>query len=274
VILCGIDQSAEAQRVASTAAELAVRGAWRLRLVHVAPPPAVTARPFGTVHERQQEADDFERSGQMRVVLDRIDLPDGIAAERTVELGDPAPTLTALAAEHSADLIVAGSGSRGLDKVVMGDTTAAIVREAPCPVLIVSPATGPCVGDVLLCGVDASESAAGVARAAERLARRLGLRLVLVHVSEEVAQPDDADMGLRMAREAVPDASLEVVPAVGTTAETLTSAGRARDAALILVGTRGRGALKAAVLGSVSSALTDTAGRPVVVVPPSAGRPT
>jgi hypothetical protein len=41
-------------------------------------------------------------------------------------------------------------------------------------------------------------------------------------------------------------------------------------AALLVVGSRGRGALRAAVLGSVSSALAATAPLPVLVVPPTA----
>jgi nucleotide-binding universal stress UspA family protein len=50
----------------------------------------------------------------------------------------------------------------------------------------------------------------------------------------------------------------------------LTRAASERRAALIVAGTRGRGALAAALLGSVSAGLVRGAGRPVALVSPRA----
>ena len=59
----------------------------------------------------------------------------------------------------------------------------------------------------------------------------------------------------------------------GDPAEVLAETARARRACLIVVGTRGRGPVRAELFGSVSTRLVQTAGRPVALVPESAGEP-
>jgi nucleotide-binding universal stress UspA family protein len=56
-------------------------------------------------------------------------------------------------------------------------------------------------------------------------------------------------------------------------AEDLVAASARHDAALIAVGSRGRGALKSALLGSVTAALLRISDRPVLVVSRSAADP-
>jgi nucleotide-binding universal stress UspA family protein len=65
------------------------------------------------------------------------------------------------------------------------------------------------------------------------------------------------------------DVKLEVELVDGSPAEALVRAARARDALEIVVGSRGLGAIRAA-LGSVSHEVLRHADRPVVVVPPAA----
>ena len=57
---------------------------------------------------------------------------------------------------------------------------------------------------------------------------------------------------------------------VGVPAERLADLADEEDAELIVVGSRGRGAFKAAFLGSVSNSLVGVARCPVVIVPPGA----
>jgi nucleotide-binding universal stress UspA family protein len=171
----------------------------------------------------------------------------------------------------------------------------------------------------IICGVDGSEASRPAARVAARLADTLHVRLVLAHVTEDRPTFPYRDARLRelQRRHAIEDGQrlLESVAAelpgttpelrvtFGTPVETLRalcseesaellivgSRGRrplaaavlgsvsARLAstaecpvALIVVGSRGRGAVRAAVLGAVSSALAATAPLPVLVVPPAA----
>lgn len=57
---------------------------------------------------------------------------------RELRAGHPVSTITALAKRANADLVVMGShGYKGLKHAVMGSVAEQVVRQAPCPVLVV-----------------------------------------------------------------------------------------------------------------------------------------
>jgi nucleotide-binding universal stress UspA family protein len=146
----------------------------------------------------------------------------------------------------------------------------------------------------IVCGVDGSLDADAALQVAARLARQLGLRLVVAHaavpahipyaaaapfggmsgrhaVFEELeSQQEHASRLLEevIAASGLVDAHQRAV--VGLPAERLAEVADEEDAELIVVGSRGRGAFKAAFLGSVSSALVGVARCPVLIVPPGA----
>lgn len=141
-----------------------------------------------------------------------------------------------------------------------------------------------------MCGIDDSDGARRAVRVADDLARRLDARLTVVTVVSPVpfvppegraAGGDDEREALlaerraragailaRVAREeGIPgDAALKVL--AGDAAEVLIAEiGTAEGPALLVVGSRGQGAIRAAILGSVSARLVREAPCPVVVVP-------
>ena len=141
----------------------------------------------------------------------------------------------------------------------------------------------------IVCGVDGSaDSEAALAVAAE-LAEGLGARLVLAHVTDHVpayaavgpmaAMPRPAPMavieginetGARLVAEMAQAAGLEEAEqrvVSGIAAERLADVADEQMADMIVVGSRGRGAFKAALLGSVSGELIGVARCPVLVVP-------
>jgi nucleotide-binding universal stress UspA family protein len=79
-----------------------------------------------------------------------------------------------------------------------------------------------------------------------------------------------ADEAMVAAAQAGVDADYELLE--GSPAERILALAKSRDADLVVVGSRGRGPVKGALLGSVSSAVAHAADRPVLVVNERAGR--
>jgi len=141
----------------------------------------------------------------------------------------------------------------------------------------------------IVCGVDGSSDARAALRVAAQLSGQLGLRLVIAHVVQAamlpgrvpagrmplMTEPIDAEIreGEKLleqivSNEGLGDAHRRV--AYGFPAERLADLADEEEAELIIVGSRGRGAFKAAFLGSVSNDLIGVARCPVLVVPPAA----
>jgi len=145
----------------------------------------------------------------------------------------------------------------------------------------------------IVCGVDGSPDSQAALAVAIDLATRLQRRLIMANVVEpshapyvraaslgravahplflETDQQEEAanellvELGATMGLE---DADRRVV--VGYAAERLADLADEERADMIVVGSRGRGAFKAAILGSVSTSLIGVARCPVLVVPPGA----
>lgn len=135
----------------------------------------------------------------------------------------------------------------------------------------------------ILLAVDGSDHGTQAAQVATRLARALGAHLTLITVyhapSASLGEPnysaalrealDEARHTIGSAREAVlaaggPEPETEWLG--GGPAETIMSVARDGGYDLIVMGTRGRGRVGAALLGSVSNAVAARAARPVLVV--------
>lgn len=80
------------------------------------------------------------------------------SVQEFIEVGDPATRIREKAAEWPADMIVTGShGRRGLSRIMLGSVAEAVVRRAPCPVLVVRPKVGgqqPTAAEASAAGVD------------------------------------------------------------------------------------------------------------------------
>jgi nucleotide-binding universal stress UspA family protein len=145
----------------------------------------------------------------------------------------------------------------------------------------------------IVCGVDGSVDSQVALAVATDLAERLRLRLIMANVVEPIPAPyiGGASLGGPMPRALLPTTNeleeaadgllVELSTAmgveqadrrvvVGYAAEGLADLADEEGAEMIVVGSRGRGAFKAAFLGSVSTSLIGVARCPVLVVPPGA----
>jgi nucleotide-binding universal stress UspA family protein len=272
-VLCGI-AGPDGPPLTRAAAAYAAALESSLVLAHAGARPHVPDRPHGTRDERLAEAESFDRAGLLSTILDPILVP-GLSVERVVEFGDPPSVLRELAEERAAALIIVGRRRLGVfDRAVLGSTSSELARRATCPVLIVPEAdSGARIGSrpVIVCGVDASNAAEGVALTAAALAERLDGQFVLVHVDEGREDHPSSEL-VQSVGAIVGEERLEVARRAGDTAQELLAEARDREAALVLVGSRGFGAVRSAILGSVSSRVLKRADRPIAVVPPPALR--
>jgi nucleotide-binding universal stress UspA family protein len=140
-------------------------------------------------------------------------------------------------------------------------------------------------GAPIVIATDGSESAERAAVAGATVARTLGTKAVLVYVRPSLGplgepyyqeklseQMEYARAALERAQTLVSGEGCETDAEIleGNPADQVVELARARKAALIVVGSRGLGAVAGALLGSVSSAIIHRADRPVLVVPTAA----
>jgi len=136
----------------------------------------------------------------------------------------------------------------------------------------------------ILVAIDGSEPSLKAARMAADVALRFGAKLTLVHVVPKLVLPPDvygltiaevekehrayADRLLEKAIADLAEPGIEISTSVlyGSPAEAIAEEGAASDVGLVVVGSRGHGAVARVFLGSTSDRLVHISSKPVLVV--------
>lgn len=211
--------------------------------------------------EREGQAE-AERLATVGVTLARA---AGWNAEPFVErgLGGEGLQFTQVAEKLDADVVLVGSRGLGGAKALLGSVSDMVVHYTPKPVLVaphpmLMAERAALAGGPVLVGWDGSPGAQAALSVAERLFPDRDS--LLVSVNDTAEAPGGRELTrLRVGRG--DDASERTV------AEALVGHAREHQAALVVVGSRGRSALTEIVLGSVAIATLRRAHRPVLVVP-------
>lgn len=197
---------------------------------------------------------------------------------------DGPPVRALLTAAADATLLVLGTDRRpgASDGAAVGSVPLAVAARADCVVAVI-PDAPRAERNVVVVGVDASSNARSALALAVTEASWLGGQVEAVHawdVPESFERPLDADghvdaAAAARAERVIPDAIADVplaqeagiVPVLvrRNPADALVS--RGAGAALVVVGTRGRGRVAASLLGSVSRDLLVDIPCPVLVTP-------
>lgn len=198
----------------------------------------------------------------------------------TVLDGNPAYTISRVAIDRRAALIIVGLGRHGLsDRLFSDETAVELARIARVPVLAV-PELAVGTGSHAIVAVDFSELSDRAAQTAIDAVGDLGL-VELVHVipyvsedpftaegEEPMARWTDAHLSALAERLVVPPGvTIHRVALRGTPAKVLLDYARTRGADFIATGTHGRGFVARTLLGSVTSRLLRGAQCAVLSVP-------
>jgi len=131
----GIDPSGESKEALLAAVELGTAAHATLRLL--AAVNAGAADRFGWGYGQMNWAPTLRQTVQETLDEALAQIPDGLRPAAKLIEGDAVPALTE-EGEKGVDLLVLGSRGYGpLRRVLLGSVSSALVKSAPCPVLVV-----------------------------------------------------------------------------------------------------------------------------------------
>jgi nucleotide-binding universal stress UspA family protein len=267
----GFDGSSGARAALRWALSTAAHDGSDVEAVVVWQPPVAAYNPWmpAQVFDDQLLREQFRtyaRDAAREVAGDaplRLQFVTGVAGPAVVE---------AAAGAHC--LAVGRRGHGGFTGLLMGSVADHALRHAPGAVALVPEDDALRSDGAVVAGLDGSEHSAAALRWAAAQADRLGRPLVALHAWDWLAQPGTFDPGFdhqdatRYATDIVArtlgERPVEVVAAVGRPAAALMDRSAAGD--LVVVGSRGLGAVRQALVGSVSRQLAHHAPSTVVVV--------
>ncbi len=304
-VICGIENDGDLDCI-YLGSRLAEALGEELLLAHAVaqpaavPTPMLPHGPFPPQAEMRQALLD-QGTDVLNEVASRTGVPE--TAGRLL-VGEPADALARVAEEEEAGLLVVGARRRGpLRRALVGSVSARLVSVSPCPVAVLprDPATEvPLVDDVVgssarpkvICAVDRISDLGSVPAVASRFADALAASVEIVHVLPPGAAADlppsgVLEIGFGALLEGPTRSALALVRAaqrcvrghveshlhlrVGDAVSQLNVLAEELEGALIVIGTRGRGPWRQALLGSTSAGLVVGGAAPVVVVPSSGG---
>ncbi|MEU0528991.1 universal stress protein [Amycolatopsis tolypomycina] len=290
-VVVGFDASETSKTAAAWAAReaeardrpLAVVRAFDWQWPPTALPPSPTVSVFALDSGELRTA--VQAQVERGVAEIRRDHP-GLEVTAAVTDGDPATALSTIADETEAELVVVGaSGTGAVERAFLGSTAAELARTTQRPAVVARGAEPPTAGGDVLVGVDGTPTSRRAMGFALDFAARHGLRVRVVHawadslfdpVLESFWPRLGSREGLREAadslvssqleqwRDRYPDVPVDREEPGEKPAEALL--GRADGAALLVVGSHGRGPLRRTVLGSVSHRVLNQAPCPVAIL--------
>ena len=138
-ILVAIDFSEVTDSLLDQACRLAEAFGAALRIVHVAAPdPDFVGFEAGPQSVRSQRAEGLRKEHHSLQYMGERLKRRGVEAKALLLQGPTVETILKHAGEERVDLIIAGSHGRGkLYKALVGSVSEGILRNPPCPVLLV-----------------------------------------------------------------------------------------------------------------------------------------
>lgn len=289
-LLCAHDFSETADLALEQAVRFARRHDARIVLTHVIEALSSSPYPVLAAPENEVPIRDLVMARLQEVAAPLLE--SGLGVELRVELGLPGPALVEAAEAEEVDVLVIGTrGLSGVARLMMGSTAEHIVRRCPCPVLTVHPEDA-VLGDRLtkvLVPTDLSGNATAAADAFRVLFGGVEQPSVIFAYADETppyfapfkhetlarARAHDQIRGVIEDKmvptvEALRASGFEVETRVldGNPVATMTALALREKVDLVLLSTRGRGALINTLLGRTAQRIVQHAPCPVLSVRP------
>ncbi len=135
-ILIAIDSEPVAAHAAEVGSELARSLGANVALIYAVDPTLAAAPESGIAASELVALAEQEGKRLLAGFRERLALP--ASTLEFVEVGQPAPTIVNAAKAWPADIIVIGSHGRGgVQRALVGSVAEAVMRHAPCPVLVI-----------------------------------------------------------------------------------------------------------------------------------------
>lgn len=271
-IIVGVDGSEGSRDALRWAANVAATTGAGLRAVGAWQYPASAATPAGPAELPGPDAMDERTCDDVRAVVREI-LRDG-ADNVSVEAGrgPAAPALLGVAARTGADMLVLGArGLGGFAGLLLGSVSQQCVEHSPCPVVVLRDGHDLAAGPIVI-ALDGSEGAHRALEWTIDLAEATGWDIVAVHASGtgannatlNAARHDLEQWCAPIKRRGM---AHEIRIESGDARAVIVQAADEADASLLVVGTRGLGAVQGLLLGSVAGYIARYATRPIAVIP-------
>jgi len=298
-ILCPIDFSESSRRALIYAKALSSWYDAPLTVLHVCVdlPVFESVSPFGHTASTAVAVEEAQLAARRAAVKTFVSRACGDYDLSIVvsEGSDASAEIVAKAGSDDGSLIVMGThGRTGVNHLLLGSVTEAVLRRASCPVLVIPPhapvdAVEPSrMFTRVLCAIDFSTPSLAALRWALEIAQEADAQLTLFHAIErspalrEAVFANEVDLDrlhagadaqcLRWLRALVPDSAREFCTVAtevseGKASREISRAAAERQADLIVMGVHGRNALGALVFGSNTNAVVRGAACPVLAVP-------
>jgi nucleotide-binding universal stress UspA family protein len=283
VIVVGTDGTPSSKAAVQWAAREAERRGRPLRIVHAFDWDWHSAR-----YSAGAEYVDVARQLADAVAATAVEQARAVAPETRIEsdacAGSPVPRL--LASARDAELVVLGNRRRGFAHLPLGSIGQRMATRAPCPVVVVR-GRGDITDGPVAVGVDDSPAADFVLETAFAAAasRHCALEVIRANLpaallwiasdlppaafdtpQQDAIERDRLDELVAPWCEKYPEVTVASVLSHDSAAGVLT--GASRCAQLVVVGSRGRGVLAGALLGSTGRYLLHHADCPVLIARP------
>jgi nucleotide-binding universal stress UspA family protein len=138
-IVCGVDLSVPSEQALERAAAIALLNGAQLILVHAQADDAQIPDTDNEVVKQLGEVSAAVRAEEARRLAVKLDDLQGRGIKTHVigRAGSPGDVVSEVAKEHAAELIVVGThGHTGIQRFLLGSVATAILRHAPCDVLV------------------------------------------------------------------------------------------------------------------------------------------